>query len=506
MALLGIDVGTSGTKVVLLDNKGKIIAKVTEEYDVSNPQPMWSEQHPLCWWSAVCKAVKKTLSLSYCNASEIKGIGLSGQMVGLVALDKNGEVIRPCILWNDQRSVKETEELTAKIGLNNILKETSNPLFATFVAPKLVWMRNNEPENYSRIAHVIMPKDYIAYKLTGIIGTEVSDASGTCLLNVKGRHWSKKMVNAMDIPMEWLPECKESQDVVGSVTKQASKQCSLTTDTLVIAGAGDQPAQAIGCGIVKAGRCSVTIGTSGVVFAQGDKHIEHPTGLLHSFCHSVPGQWYLMGVMLSAGGSFQWLRDMYSSLGSMDYNKMTSLAEKSPIGCEGLMFLPYLTGERVPHDDPRARGGWIGLTQRHKAEHLIRSVMEGITYGLCDSLMLITELGLPIERIYASGGAVRSRLWLQMLANIFNKEIVTTNITEGAAYGAAILAGVGTKQYANVLEATDELVKITDRFEPVQSSVSVYAEHYHQYRLLYPALKTSFSNLSELANKYSTIE
>ncbi|MBW8034814.1 MAG: xylulokinase, partial [Planctomycetes bacterium] len=248
---------------------------------------------------------------------------------------------------------------------------------------------------------------------------------------------------------------------------------------------------------------SVTIGTSGVVFAQGDRHIEHPTGLLHSFCHSVPNQWYLMGVMLSAGGSFQWLRDMYSSVGSMDYNKMTSLAEKSPIGCEGLIFLPYLTGERVPHDDPRARGGWVGLTQRHNAEHLTRSVMEGISYGLCDSLMLITELGLPIERIYASGGAVRSRLWLQMLADIFNKEIVTTSITEGAAYGAAILAGVGTKQYTSFLEATDELVKIADTFEPAASSASVYAEHYEQYRLLYPALKESFSNLSELANKYS---
>ena len=503
MALLGIDVGTSGTKVVLLDNNGNIIANVTEEYDVSNPRPMWSEQDPSCWWTAVCTGIKKALDASGCSASGIKGVGLSGQMVGLVALDKNGDVIRPCILWNDQRSVKEAEEMTAKIGLKIILRETSNPLFATFVAPKLVWMRYNEPENYSRIAHVIMPKDYIAYKLTGIIGTEVSDASGTCLLNVRDRCWSEKMANAMDIPMDWLGECGESQDVVGTVTKQAGAECSLTTDTLVIAGAGDQPAQAIGCGIVKAGRCSVTIGTSGVVFAQGDRHIEHPTGLLHSFCHSVPNQWYLMGVMLSAGGSFQWLRDMYSSVGSMDYKKMTSLAEKSPIGCEGLIFLPYLTGERVPHDDPRARGGWIGLTQRHNAEHLTRSVMEGISYGLCDSLLLITELGLPIERIYASGGAVRSRLWLQMLADIFNKEIVTTSITEGAAYGAAILAGVGTKQYTSFLEATDELVKITDRYEPAESSVSVYAEHYEQYRSLYPALKGSFSNLSELANKYS---
>ena len=503
MSLIGIDVGTSGVKVILLDNNGDIAANIAIEYPVSRPKPTWSQQEPEDWWNATCDAIRKALSHSGISVSDVKGIGLSGQMVGLVALDKNGGVIRPCILWNDQRSVKETEELTAQIGLENILKETSNPLFATFVAPKLVWMRNNEPENYKRIAHILMPKDYIAYRLTGIIGTEVADASGTCLFNIRERRWSGKMAQAMDIPMDWLGECRESDDVVGPLTDQASRQCSLTTDTLVIAGAGDQPAQAIGCGVVKSGRCSVTIGTSGVVFAQGDRHIEHPTGLLHSFCHGIPGQWYLMGVMLSAGGSFQWLRDTFNSLGPIDYEKMTSLAGKSPIGSEGLIFLPYLTGERVPHDDPRARGGWIGLTQRHSANHLIRSAMEGITFGLCDSLSLITELGLPLDRIYASGGAVRSRLWLQMLADIFNKQIVTTNIAEGAAYGAAILAGIGTKQYANALEATDALLTITNTIEPDHKSVDIYAEHYQQYRSLYPALKGSFGKLTELANKYS---
>jgi xylulokinase len=501
MSLIGIDVGTSGVKVILLEADGRIAANVTEEYPVSQPYPLWSEQSPEDWWQATCRAVNRALAEADVAASDIKGIGLSGQMVGLVVLDKHGEVLRPCILWNDQRSVQETEELTAAIGLEKILKETSNPLFATFVGPKLVWMSKHEPDKYERIRHVLMPKDYIVYRLTGHIGTEVSDASGTCLFNVRQRQWSQEMIQAMDIPKEWLPICTESDEIVGTVTDQAARQSGVSPGTPVAAGAGDQPAQALGSGIVRPGLCSVTIGTSGVVFAQGDRHIEHPTGLLHSFCHSVHNQWYLMGVMLSAGGSFQWLRDTFGSLATLDYDKMTDLAAQVPPGSEGLIFLPYLTGERVPYDDPRARGGWIGLTQRHRPAHLIRAVMEGITFGLCDSLKLINELGLPIERVYASGGAVRSELWLQMLADVFETEIVTTNVTEGAAYGAAMLAGIGIKRYTNAAEAADALIKVSKTVEPNPKISRIYSDNYAVYRSLYPKLKNTFAELTELTNK-----
>ena len=498
MSLLGIDIGTSSVKVIILDSKGAITANITEEYVTSNPFPMWSEQQPQDWWQATCRATCRSLKQAGIAASAVKGIGLSGQMVGLVVLDKNGEVLRPCIMWNDQRSVQETEELTAAIGLGTILKETSNPIFATFVAPKLVWMARHEPDLYERISHILMPKDYIAYRLTQHIGTEVSDASGTCLFSIEKRCWSKSMIQAMDIPEDWLPPCTESDEIIGTVTADASQQSALALGTPVVAGAGDQPAQALGSGVVRSGLCSVTIGTSGVVFAQGDRHIQHPTGLLHSFCHSVRNQWYLMGVMLSAGGSFQWLRDTFASLAPLSYDKMTALAAQMSPGSEGLIFLPYLTGERVPHDDPRARGAWIGLTKRHGPKHLIRAVMEGITFGLCDSLTLMKELGMPIQTICASGGAAQSELWLHMLADVFQTEIITTNVTEGASYGAAILAAIGIKRYANATEAADALVRVTKTIEPNQRLSAAYSDNYAVYRSLYPKLKDTFAELTEL--------
>jgi xylulokinase len=305
------------------------------------------------------------------------------------------------------------------------------------------------------------------------------------------------MIQAMGIPQEWLPSCVESDEIAGTVV--AESESGLSEYTPVIAGAGDQPAQALGSGIVKPGLCSVTIGTSGVIFAQADRHIEHPEGLLHSFCHSVHGQWYLMGVMLSAGGSFQWLRDMFSSLATISYDTMTDLAASAPPGCEGLVFLPYLTGERCPHDDPRARGSWVGLTQRHGTAHLIRAVMEGIAYGLFDSVQLMRDLGMVINRIHASGGATRSTLWRQMLADVFDTEIVTTNVAEGAAYGAAMLAGIGTGQYANAVEAADALIRVTETMEPNPDTGKIYEDTYAVYRSLYPRLRDSFGALTEIA-------
>ncbi len=503
MALLGIDIGTSGTKAILLDGQGRIAANVTEEYPVSAPQPLWSEQEPEDWWRATCRAVRAATDRAGIGPSEIAAIGLSGQMVGLVVLDEHGKPLRPCILWNDQRAGAVTDELTETIGLPKILAETGNPLFANFVAPKLVWLRRHEPDVYRRIAHVLLPKDYVRYRLTGQMGMEVSDASGTCVFDVRNRTWSEAMLAAMDLPREWFPPCVESDEVVGEVMTAAADEAGLAAATPVIAGAGDQPAQAIGSGIVRPGLCSVTIGTSGVVFAQGDRYVEHPEGLLHAFCHAVRQQWYLMGVMLSAGGSLKWLRDVMSNLATTSYEEMTALAAKAPAGSEGLVFLPYLTGERVPHSDPDAKGCWIGLTPRHGQPHLVRSVMEGITFGLLDSLNLMRELGMPIERVYASGGAVRSGLWRQMLADVFDTQIVTTNVAEGAAFGAAMLAGVGIRRYTDAAEAADALIAVTDSAQPDPATRSIYQDTYAAYRSLYPQLRSCFPVLTELAARNS---
>lgn len=503
MILMGIDVGTTGIKIILINQNGDVVAKHTEEYLTSSPHPMWSEQNPEEWWTAACEATGAVMSAAKIAPDEIQGVGLSGQMVGLVALDADCRVVRPCIMWNDQRSADVTVALTEKIGLDLILKETGNPLFATFVAPKIVWMRGNEPESYARIRHILLPKDYIAYRLTGNLNTEVSDASGTCLFNVRERRWSQTMIDAMDIPREWLPDCLESDQVAGSVTVEAAGECGLGAGTPVIAGAGDQPAQALGSGIVLPGLCSVTIGTSGVVFAQSDSHLDHPEGRLHSFCHSVSGAWYLMGVMLSAGGSFSWLRDILKSRAPATYEQMTAMAATAPAGSEGLVFLPYLTGERCPHDDPHARGGWIGLTARHDTSHLVRSVMEGISFGLLDSVTLMRDLDLKIDKMHVSGGASESQFWRQMLADIFETEIAVTNAAEGAAFGAAMLAGIGTGQFADAAQAAEALIRVTDTNEPDEAESRIYGEIYDVYRSLYPLLKNSSRSLTDFIARHT---
>lgn len=498
MSFIGIDIGTSGTKVLLMNRTGDIRAKAMVEYPVYSSKPMWSEQNPDDWWKAVCKGISEVITATGISPEAIRGVSFSGQMVGLVTLDECGRIIRPCILWNDQRSAEVVDALTKKIGLQHILHETSNPLFASFMAPKIVWMREHEAENYARIRHVLLPKDYIVYRLTGRIVTEVSDASGTCLFNVRERQWSRFMIDQMEIPYDWIPECVESEEVVGEVNMDAAAVCGLRVGTPVVAGGGDQPVQAVGNGIVRAGRCSVTIGTSGVIFAQGKQHLEHPQGLLHSFCHSIRDQWYMMGVMLSAGGSFQWLRDTVQELGSMDYTGLGEIATGAPLGAGGLIFLPYLCGERCPHDDPYARGGWIGLTQRHGVAHLARSVMEGISFGLNDSLYLMQKMGLEIDTIYASGGAVRSTFWLQMLADVFGVPVITTNAVESGAFGAALLAASGTGAFSNVAEAADQLVKETGRTEPITVNHRHYLEIHQIYRSLYPALKDTFMVLKKI--------
>ena len=500
MSLLGIDIGTTGAKVILIEEDGAISANVTEQYETSAPAPLWSEQNPDDWWNATCIAVKKALQSLGTNSSDIEGVGLSGQMVGLVLLDRDGKPLRPCIMWNDQRSIEEAGDLTARIGLETIRAETSNPMFASFVAPKLEWVRRHEPDVYGRIRHVLLPKDYITCRLTGNVATEVSDASGTCMLNIERRAWSERMVSELDIPGEWLPGCVESDDVVGEVTPEAAGATGLAIGTPVVAGAGDQPAQSLGCGIVKPGLCAVTVGTSGVVFAQADRHIRHPEGLLHAFCHSVRDQWYVMGVMLSAGGSFQWLRDTLSAHGGTSFDQLTGLAEGVPAGSDGLVFLPYLSGERMPYDDPLARGGWIGLTQRHSLAHMVRAAMEGITFGLCDLLQIIRDLGMDIQSTYASGGATESELWRQMLADVFDAEIVTTNATQGAAFGAAMLAGIGTGAFGDAAEAAEATIVVTGSTAPNRQTRAVYDRAFDTYRSLYPQLKDSFREMAALSS------
>ena len=498
MATIGIDVGTSGTKVLLLDSSGEIQTTVTVEYDAQSPHPMWSEQDPDIWWRALCDGLRKVLRETGTSSRQIRGIGFSGQMVGLVALDESHRVIRPCILWNDQRSVEVAERLTEQLGEERILQETGNPLFPTFVAPKLVWMREFEPENFARIRHVMFPKDYMVLKLTGNLVTDVSDASGSCLFHMQKRRWSQWMLDQMDLPAAWLPLCLESEDVAGEVTAAAADQTGLEAGTPVVIGGGDQPVQAIGNGIVRPGRCSVTIGTSGVVFTQGAEYVRHPDGLLHAFCHSIRNQWFLMGVMLSAGGSFQWLRNLLREVGPVDYEALGQMAATISPGANGLFFLPYLTGERCPHPDPHARGGWIGLTQRHSLSHLTRSVMEGITFGLNDSVRMMRDMGLPVDEVYASGGAAKSAFWRQLMANVFGVPVLTTNVAEVGAFGAALLAAGGGRVFASTTEAVDQVVRVTGRVEPDAQAVTAYGDIHLLYRELYPALRELFPRLGRL--------
>jgi xylulokinase len=417
--LLGIDVSTTGAKAPLIDERGAVAAEATTEYPLATPRPFWSEQSPADWRHGVFSSIRAALAEAGIGGADVSGVGLTGQMHGLVMVDKSGQVLRPAILWNDQRTAAQCAEIEAKAGgLNRLLELTGNAVLPGFTAPKILWVRENEPAVYEKTAHILLPKDYARYCLTGEYATEVSDASGTSLLDVGRRCWSGAMLRALDLPADWLPRCTESTEVSGRVSAAAARDTGLLPGTPVVGGGGDQAAQAVGSGVVASGAISVTSGTSGVVFAHADSFAAEPGGRLHSFCHAVPGKWHLMGVMLSAGGSFRWLRD---SLGEAEraeatlrhedpYDLLTRAAARAPVGSDGLLFLPYLTGERTPHPDPQARGAFVGLTVRHRKDHIIRSVLEGVSFGLRDCLELIRGLGVPLEQIRASGGGARSAL------------------------------------------------------------------------------------------------
>ena len=498
--LLGLDVGTSGAKALLVNESGAVVAAVTTEYPMFTPQPLWAEQNPGDWWDAMVTSIRTVIERAGINSAEVAGIGLTGQMHGLVALDGAGDVLRPCIMWNDQRTAAQCRAITERVGAERVLQLTGNPVLPGFTAPKIVWVREHEPEVYARIAHILLPKDYARFRLSGAHATEVSDASGTSLLNVGERHWSSEMLEALEIPRSWMPECAESPVVTATVSSEAAAQTGLLEGTPIVGGGGDQAAGGVGTGVAREGVISVTLGTSGVVFAASDAYRVEPEGRLHAFCHAIPGKWHLMGVVLSAGGSLRWFRDALGEpekgqalrAGRDPYDPLMELAAGAPAGCEGLVFLPYLTGERTPYPDPQARGVYCGISLRHDKAHMVRAVVEGVTYALRDSFELMRDLGLEIQQVRGSGGGARSALWRQILADVFGTELVTVNVTEGAAYGAALLAGVGAGIYPDVETACDQAVQVTDRVAP-GPDVGAYEDYYPIYRDLYPALKDAFA-------------
>lgn len=507
--LLGIDVGTTGSKALLIDAAGQVVASAVTEYPMMTPQPLWAEQNPTDWWQATVTSIRRVLNRGSVRPEEIAGIGLTGQMHGLVMLDDHGHVLRPCIMWNDQRTAAQCAAITARVGQTRLLELTGNPVLPGFTAPKVVWVREHEPQVYAKTSRILLPKDYVRFCLTGEFFSEVSDASGTSLFDVGRRTWSEEMLAAVDIPRRWLPEVTESPVVSARVNSYAAHETGLPAGTPVVGGGGDQAAQAVGTGIIHEGVVSVTLGTSGVVFAASDSYRVEPEGKLHAFCHAVPGRWHLMGVMLSAAGSFRWYRDTLAEVekqqaaasGADAYDLLTGAATSVPAGCEGLIFLPYLSGERTPHPDPNARGVFFGLTLRHDKPHLSRAVLEGVSYGLLDSLELMRGLGLTIEQVRVSGGGARSSLWRQILADAFDTEIVTVSVTEGAAYGAALLAGVGAGVWADVAEAARQSVAVTGRLSPGPDA-AVYADFYPRYRALYPALQAEFEAVSATVSRH----
>ncbi|MBC7227120.1 MAG: xylulokinase [Thermoflexales bacterium] len=492
---MGIDVSTTATKALLIDPDGRVVGVASSEYSYETPRPMWTEQHPHLWWQATVASIRQVLAESGVNPADVQGVGLTGQMHGLVLLDEKGQVLRPAILWNDQRTAAECDEIRARLGKERLIRITGNDALTGFTAPKILWVRNNEPEIYARARHILLPKDYIRYRLTGEYAIDKADGAGTILFDLKTRDWSREVLEALAIDPFWLPPTFEGPEITGRITAEAAAETGLKAGTPVMAGGGDQSAQAVGVGAVEPGVVALTLGTSGVVFASTQEPFIEPEGRLHAFCHAVPGRWHLMGVMLSAGGSLRWYRDTVAP--GTDFDTLLAPAATVPPGSEGLLYLPYLTGERTPYPDPLARGAFVGLTVRHSLAHMTRAVLEGVAFGLRDSFELMKAVGLAeITQVRASGGGARSPLWRQILADVLGVELVTVNTTEGAAYGAALLAATGAGAFGSVVEACSAVIRITGSTVPGPAT-EVYQRAYPTYRSLYPALRPVFYTIAQ---------
>lgn len=506
--LLGIDIGTSGTKALLINasKDGEVTASSTRTYPLYTPRPLWAEQEPEDWWQATIAAIRDVIEQSGIEPKSIKGMGLSGQMHGSVFLDADNSVIRPAILWCDQRTQAECDWIMDTVGREKTVELISNPVLTGFTAGKIIWLRNNEPEAYKQVRKVLLPKDYIRLRLTGEFATEVSDASGTALFNVTKRDWAYEMLDTIGIPKEWMPRAYESPEVSGRITAEAASLTGLAEGMPVVGGGGDQAAGAVGNGIVEPGIISSTVGTSGVVFAFAEKPVVDPKLRVHTFCHAVPGKWHVMGVMLSAGGSLRWYRDTFceseravaGAVGRDPYDIICQEAANAPAGCEGLIFLPYLTGERTPYPDPNARGVFFGITLRSDKAHFSRSVLEGVAYGLRDSFGILEEMNVPITQVRASGGGARSAVWRQIQADVSGYDHVTINIDEGPALGVALLAGVGTGIYPSVEQACRSVIKVCTTTKSDPAAKNVYDKYYVVYRSLYQSVKGQFGEVAQI--------
>ena len=490
MHCLGIDVGTGGTRAVLIDGAGQIVASETIEHvPFASPQTGWAEQDPDDWWRAAVGAIRAVLSHDNITPDSISAVGLSGQMHGAVLLDADDKLLRPSIIWCDQRSEAQCQQLTEQIGASRLIELTCNPALTGFTLPKILWVKDHEPEHWRRLRSLLLPKDYVRLRLTGDKAIDVADASGTLLLDVSARQWSREMLDAAGINDNVLPRLFESPEITGSVSQSAAELTGLRVGTPVVAGAGDQAAGAVGMGIVKPGSVSATIGTSGVVFAATNNPALDPKGRVHTFCHAIPNRWHVMGVTQGAGLSLRWFRDQF---GLAPYDQLTAEAADVPAGADNLLWAPYLMGERTPHLDPNARAALVGLTASHTRAHVVRAILEGVAFSLRDSLEIFRDMNVPVESIRLGGGGARSKLWRQIQADVYAHAVDIVQAEEGAAYGAALLAGVGGGLWKSVDDACAEVVRVVDRIEPDAAAVKVLEPLYRSYRELYPALHKVF--------------
>ena len=492
MVLLGIDTSTTATKALLMNAEGGVVGVASSDHSLSTPEPLWAEQDPRQWWEAAQESIRQVLTVSGVDGAAVRGVGLTGQMHGLVMLDRKGRVLRPAILWNDQRAAAECDQIRDRLGVAKLVAITGNDAYPGFTAPKLLWVRNHEPELYRQIEQVLLPKDYIRFRLTGDYATDRAGAGGTLLLDLEARDWSRELLEELEIPLRWLPGTHEGTEETGRISAEAAVLTGLSAGTPVFGGGGDQAAQAVGVGALEPGIIALSLGTSGVVFAASDRPLIQGEGRLHSFPHAVPGRWHVMGVMLSAAGSLRWYRDVIGP--GLGYDTLLAEAKEIDPGSEGLIFLPYLSGERTPHADPHLRALFSGLTLRHRRAHLTRAVLEGVAFGLRDNLVLMEEVGLDsLREVRLSGGGAKSRLWRQIIADVCDVTLAVVDVSEAAASGAALLAGVGCGTWGSVAEACDASVEPGEITRPQAETREVYDHAWDRFREHYPAVRPLFT-------------